>query len=441
MWISTKDWLNYVNKLSQLNKEAGELMMEYVGKNGFADTEGIINYAYGLVTKYGEGSAALSAEMYDETAALSGKVLPAAEAAETASRNEVAKAVQGTIKASQNANLVGGAVSRLVKRAGADTTLKNAQRDGAQFAWVPMGDTCSFCLTLASRGFQYMSKNALKNGHAEHIHANCDCTYTVRFDNKSGVKGYDPDKYLEMYQNAEGKTPNDKINSMRRMQYQDPAVRDKINAQKRAAYEERNRKLNYGEPESFIKNNKTISASPVIRFENNNLYVADDVKLSNREVRLINNRITQAKDILGISQECDIPIIVVDDPKILASYNPRTNVMFISSRMTDKQAVIDLQEGFAAANNPNSTSVHEFIHWQDAEDYRNKVGIIDSAEPTSAYSIYQRNKAFDRLINEGIDVTNQEELLSISPYALENALDNDFEEVYTEYRTKKLLTG
>ena len=45
-------------------------------------------------------------------------------------------------------------VSRLVKRAGADTTLKNAQRDGAEFAWVPHGDSCAFCLTLASRGWQ-----------------------------------------------------------------------------------------------------------------------------------------------------------------------------------------------------------------------------------------------------------------------------------------------
>ena len=94
--------------------------------------------------------------------------------------------------------------------------LKNAERDGAQFAWVPMGDTCAFCLTLASRGWQYMSKNAMKHGHAEHIHANCDCTYAIRFDESSTVAGYDSDRYLEMYENAEGSTPAEKINSMRR---------------------------------------------------------------------------------------------------------------------------------------------------------------------------------------------------------------------------------
>ena len=236
MQISTKDWRTYVDMLSQLNETAGRLMQEYIQKHGFGNTEAIVDYAYGLITKYGEGSASLAAEMYDVTARLSGKVLPAAEVAETASYNEVSKAIQGTLKQSTNPNSCGGTVSRLVKQAGADTTLKNAKRDGAQFAWVPSGDACAFCIMLASNGFQYVSKSTLNGGHADHIHANCNCTYTVRFDNESGVKGYDPDKYLEIYKNADGRSSDDKLNSIRRMQYQDPATRDKINAQKRAAY-------------------------------------------------------------------------------------------------------------------------------------------------------------------------------------------------------------
>ena len=96
-----------------------------------------------------------------------------------------------------------------------------------------MGDTCPFCLTLASRGWQNQTVGGAKQ-HAEHIHANCDCTYAVRFDNHSGVEGYDPDVYLEMYENAEGNTPQEKINSMRRANYE--KRKDDINAQKRAAY-------------------------------------------------------------------------------------------------------------------------------------------------------------------------------------------------------------
>ena len=239
MQISTKDWLNYINKLTALNNTAGDLMRDYVAKHGFADTKGIIDYAYGLVTKYGEGSAALSAEMYDAIAEMSGKIVPAAEVAPTSTYKDVAKAIYATMRTSKNPNSFANTVSRHVKLAGADTTLKNAERDGAEFAWVPMGDTCAFCLTLASRGFQKISKKAFKKGHAEHIHANCDCTYTVRFDSKSGVKGYDPNKYLDMYNNADGNTPQEKINSMRRMQYEDPTVRNKINTQKREAYAEK----------------------------------------------------------------------------------------------------------------------------------------------------------------------------------------------------------
>ena len=44
-------------------------------------------------------------------------------------------------------------VSRLVKRAGADTTPHNAVRDGAEWAWVPHGDACPFCRMLAYNGW------------------------------------------------------------------------------------------------------------------------------------------------------------------------------------------------------------------------------------------------------------------------------------------------
>ena len=103
--------------------------------------------------------------------------------------------------------------------AGADTTLKNALRDGAQFAWIPSGETCAFCLTLASNGWQYASKKAIKGGHAEHIHSNCDCQYCISFNGKTDVAGYNPDKYYDMYHGAEGRTPKDKINAMRREAY------------------------------------------------------------------------------------------------------------------------------------------------------------------------------------------------------------------------------
>lgn len=227
MQISAKTWNEYVIRLSRLNQKAGQLMREYIDAHGTADTDDLVAYAYGLVTKYGEGSAALACQMYEALAEAQGVHVPAAEPAATASYGEVARMVSAT-KDQNPANLSNG-VSRLVKRAGADTTLKNAIRDGAEWAWVPHGDTCPFCITLASNGWQKASQKLLKGGHAEHIHAHCDCEFAVRFRSDTTVAGYDPDEYYRQYREAGGD-----INKMRRIDY--AARKDAINAQKRAAY-------------------------------------------------------------------------------------------------------------------------------------------------------------------------------------------------------------
>lgn len=226
MQITAKTWNDYVSRLSRLNQKAGQLMQEYITAHGVDDTGALIRYAYALATKYGEGSAELACQMYDALAAAEGALVPAAEPAATASYEEVAKMVNAT--RSSPSQMQSG-VSRLVKQAGADTTLKNAARDGAEWAWIPHGDTCAFCITLASRGWQRQSQKAMNGGHAQHIHANCDCEYAVRFNRSTNVAGYDPKKYLRQYRAA-----GSDINAMRREHY--AANKDEINAQQRAAY-------------------------------------------------------------------------------------------------------------------------------------------------------------------------------------------------------------
>lgn len=246
MIIKYKAWRRYISVLKQLNNKAAEDMIKYLQQmnvnnvtGGFALTpqqrKQLIDYSYAVATKYGEGAAAAACEMYDAIAFLQNAPVPAAMPAETATYGEVAKAVNGTWK--QNPQIVPSAVGRLVKMAGADTTLQNALRDGAEFAWIPSGDTCAFCIMLASRGWQRASKKAIKNGHAEHIHSNCDCTYAIRFNSNLEVEGYDPAKYEEMYYEADGATWRGKVESMRRDFYQEN--KDKINAQKRDAYQRR----------------------------------------------------------------------------------------------------------------------------------------------------------------------------------------------------------
>lgn len=231
MRISRSDWQNYIDTLARINQRAAELMESWLDSNPEAPAEQVVDTAYALATRYGEAAASLSCDMYDEIAEAQGARVPPAEPAPTATYGETAKAIRGTMKNGQST--VPATTARLVKQAGADTILQNAARDGAEFAWIPMGDTCAFCLTLASRGWQRQSKKA-RDRHASHIHANCDCEYCVRFDGKSTVQGYDPDALLEQYYAAEGGTPQEKINAMRRAHYAENAPT--IRAQKRAAY-------------------------------------------------------------------------------------------------------------------------------------------------------------------------------------------------------------
>ena len=259
MIISRKDWMSYIRRLSACHNTAAAEMLKFIDQNGVEDVDALIDYAYGLTSKYGEASAALSAEMYDVIAALEGAALDPAVMAPTAEYGDVAKTMYGIMKTSQNANQLSGAVGRMVKQAGADTMLQNAVRDRAEYAWIPVGETCAFCLTLASNGWQPASRSALHGGHAEHIHANCDCTYVIRFDHSSNVSGYDPEKYLQEYEDANtssygfGSVNNDRdvkkehwqsmstarINGLRRAAY--AKDKDKINEQKRIAYAERER--------------------------------------------------------------------------------------------------------------------------------------------------------------------------------------------------------
>ena len=438
MKIMEWEWNRYIRTLRKLSDTVADKVKTYIDKHGVDNTKELIDYSYALVTEYGEGAAALSAQMYDAIAELEGRYLEPAEMAPTASYGEVAKAVNGTLKTSSNAGEISGAVSRWVKMAGSDTTIKNTIRDGGEFAWIPHGDTCPFCLTLASRGWQKASKRSLKKGHAEHIHSNCDCQYAVRFDSKSTVEGYNPDVYKKMYYGADGSTPNERINSMRREQYSKNP--EKYRLQKRNAYEERNRKLDYGELTKFARGNEDIGARPVIRFSDNNLYISDDVRLSKREVRWINDRITDAKDVLGINKEFDIPVVVVEDSQKLAAYNPHSNIMYVSSRMNNEKNVLALQKGYAAGDNVNSTMVHEMFHWQDAENYRKEVGPIESSTANSPYSVFQRKRAEKKLKEAGVDIMNDDEIRNISKYAYDQILENDYEEVYTEFRTREVFS-
>lgn len=240
MTISAEAWARYIKKLAAISRTAARKYEAYLNAatdlNSAAGRKRAIDYAAALAERYGEGAAAAACEMYDGVAAASRVIRIAAEPAAVPSYGEVAKTVNGMLKQELSYENIGEAIGRLARRTGTDTAMHNAIRDHAEWAWIPSGDSCAFCLTLASNGWQDASESALKGGHAEHIHNNCDCTYAIRFSPDTKYAGYDPDKYRDMYYSAEGDTWRERVNSMRRDQYE--RDKDEINARKRELYAE-----------------------------------------------------------------------------------------------------------------------------------------------------------------------------------------------------------
>lgn len=82
-----------------------------------------------------------------------------------------------------------------VRRAANQCVAYNAGRDPKKprYARVPVGETCGFCLMLASFGYQYTSEEA-----ASHAHRKCNCRIVPSFG-EAEVDGYDPDAMYERF--------------------------------------------------------------------------------------------------------------------------------------------------------------------------------------------------------------------------------------------------
>lgn len=252
MQISTKAWMEYIRKMRAISEEAANKMQRYIQLNGFGDDKALLDYAYSLATHYGEAIGALAATMYEATALAQNVIIAPAQLAPTPEYGEVAKAIHGTMKTSND--LVSKTVGRIVKQTGTETTLMNAQRDGAYFAWVPTGsETCPYCIMLAATGWHRAGKKTLRGKYSGHIHANCDCQYAVDFRGDMKIDGYNPGKLDSMISDvfkgemdadmllestwSHGKRNNMQLNQLRRHLRMEN--KDVINAQKREAYARR----------------------------------------------------------------------------------------------------------------------------------------------------------------------------------------------------------
>lgn len=263
--IKKKDWENYINALAGVSERAAKDMQDFVDKNGMEDVTMIIAKSYQCSVKYGEAAMALTCEMYDKIAVVQGAKVPPAVPARSVTMQEVKDTVNHALRTAPST--VPAVAGKLVKKSSSRTMRKNAARDGARMALVPSGDGCPFCKMLGSRGWEPARSKRSKTFEA-HLHAHCRCEYVVDFTGDMQVEGYDPEALYDEFMNLDGTSWEERMNIMRNQQRKIPAIRDKINAQKRAAYvrEKTNEMLTNGADNGIMyrkkKDNEFIEPMP-----------------------------------------------------------------------------------------------------------------------------------------------------------------------------------
>lgn len=136
-----------------------------------------------IARTYGEVSAVAAADYYDlarsQSSGARGKY--SAELAPSEARARAARQVSWAVSPLFSGDPAGaldrlaGVVDAASLQDGRNTLMHNSERDPARPRWarVPVGQTCAWCLMLASRGARYRS--AYSAGAGREFHNKCNC--------------------------------------------------------------------------------------------------------------------------------------------------------------------------------------------------------------------------------------------------------------------------
>lgn len=201
-----------VNRLSGSAQDAARSALTSIlddwERNGGGDVAALREAAYeaieDVLNSYADTyAAARAAEYYDAVRKAQGfpgsysavaESLRNPDATLGAVRAFVGKVAEG--KAQAFLTLCLQRIDTETRRAANKCVAYNASKDPAKpwYGRVPRGETCGFCLMLASFGFYAKTVAA-----AEHAHPNCDCRIVPGFPGETTVKDYDPDGMYERY--------------------------------------------------------------------------------------------------------------------------------------------------------------------------------------------------------------------------------------------------
>lgn len=153
----------------------------------------------GLIEKYGIISASVGADVFEMEAVELG-LRPQLELAPGVNAEQAVMRLGAELDMTTTLATSLALVDELVKQPYRSTMQQSALASGGGWARVPMGDTCSFCVMLASQGGVYSSKDVAKFGYSgEKYHGECDCEPVLIRSEDDYPAGYNPDALYEEY--------------------------------------------------------------------------------------------------------------------------------------------------------------------------------------------------------------------------------------------------
>ena len=201
----------------------------------------------------------------------------------------------------------------------------------------------------------------LHHGHQQRGYTICDCEFAVRFHSGTNVAGYDPEKYLKQYRDADSD-----VNAMRRIDY--AARKDAINAQKRAAYAARTHDF-MGKPVDFSDKHGNISIKAYQVKGHDSIFTQTNSTDAQNTIRLISGRFDDIQQLQHVQE-----IVVAKNIHGIAAYDHAVNRLYVNERLSNAAYIKEQLSGnYFVAENANDVLLHEMHHKEHWDHIKTKV--------------------------------------------------------------------
>lgn len=247
---------------------ADEFMKLYSAELSFDET---VNLMALVAEQYGLLGSELGAQWYDLCTALANVDADPAEIREMDAEDLKARAkwhLENDIDQKQVFNYyLQNVINDSVRATGNANLWRDYERGLVPGRWarVPVGDTCAWCLMLASQGAWYVSKESALGKKSGHYHDGCNCIAVYHADPDDIPNYSNLARYKKMYYDAENARA---ANRSGREPYSEELQRRVDRARELHEERERQRMAEGKEPNPWTQYNETLI---VMRYQNEGL--------------------------------------------------------------------------------------------------------------------------------------------------------------------------